>query len=74
MPAGGAKTYCWERATQRAVVNEAGDFVFQNYFIPTSVKSTGSLVYSEFEGSTCYQVSTTYRGRVYTYWTPSGCP
>ncbi|MCP3877697.1 MAG: hypothetical protein GY701_04790 [Sulfitobacter sp.] len=72
-PPDGSKSYCWERSHQRAAIVE-GEIEFNDFFIPVKTKSTGSLRYSSFEGSTCYQVTTTYRGRVYSYWTPSGCP
>ncbi len=72
-PPDGSKSYCWELSHQRAAIVEDG-IDFKNFFIPPKTKSMGSLRYISYEGSTCYQVSTTYRGRQYSYWTPSGCP
>ncbi len=74
-PPDGSPAYCWERSHQRAVFNEqTNNLDFKAYFIPVKLKSQGSLHYVSFEGSTCYQVKTTYRGSVLTYWTPQGCP
>ena len=75
-PTAGAKSYCWERANRRAYVADetSNELTFRDFFIRTAVKSSGSLVYTQYEGSTCYEIKTTYRGVQRTYWTPSGCP
>ena len=74
-PPDGSKSYCWERSHQRVVVDPLTEtLVFQDFFIPVKTKANGTIRYNSFQGSTCYQISTSYRGQVFSYWTPSNCP
>ena len=61
-----APKYCWEFSHQ--VDTDLG------IFVPPKEKESGVAYWEQYSGSTCVKVTTSYRGRTYSYWTPSGCP
>lgn len=61
-----APKYCWEYSHQVDPVRKV--------FVPPREKESGSAFWEQYEGSTCVKVTTTYQGRTYSYWSPSGCP
>jgi hypothetical protein len=58
--------YCWELS--HSVDLDAGTFK------PLRESEKYRFEIDSYEGSKCYKVNTTYKGRSYSYWTPSGCP
>ena len=68
LPTGNADApkYCWEFSHQ--VDLQAGTF------IPPKEKESGSATWEQYSGSTCVKVTTSYRGKTYSYYSPTGCP
>lgn len=60
-----APKYCWEHSH--------GVNLATGTFTPPAEKESGTASWEQYDGSTCVKVTTTYRGAVYSYYTPTGC-
>lgn len=61
-----ASKYCWEYSHQVDLLTGT--------FIPPTEKESGYAIWEQYSGSTCIKLTTKYAGKLYSYWTPSGCP
>ncbi|RLA41676.1 MAG: hypothetical protein DRR06_15595 [Gammaproteobacteria bacterium] len=62
----GVDQFCWELS--HAVDTDAGTFM------PVTAQEKATFSLEGIKGSHCRLVTTSYRGRVYSYYSPSGCP